>query len=154
MTLNTQNERTQDALAHFAESLERVMRTLSPFTTSRKSSALLEARVDSGATFLDAKLGRDFWLPRVDVATLDVWSTSDCVVCQVTGMTYRDGVQVLGAPGNYGSFTRAKWADAHGFSDDIGDEFGFHRYTELTAAWVAKVNALRTADDDSVRITA
>lgn len=151
MTLNTLDERVRRELARFGQSLERALRefTRDLPSVASPSDDSLEVRVARGAAFLDEKLGREFWLERVDVDTLDVWSVADCVVCHVTGLSYSDGLQVLGAPGTYGSFTRAKWAGAYGFSDDLGG----HRYDTLTELWVAKVRALR-AEADSVRITA
>lgn len=153
MTLNTLNEHAQRELTRLSESLERVLRAFSQVrvTAQPELTESVESRVTRGIAFLDDRLGREFWLERIDVTTLDVWSISDCVVCQVTGLSYSDGLQVLGAPGSYGTLTRARWADAHGFSDDVSND-GIHRYSELTTAWSTRVRQLR-AEADSVRIT-
>lgn len=153
MTLNTLNEHAQRELTRLSESLERVLRAFSQVRVTAQPELIesVESRVTCGIAFLDDRLGREFWLERIDVTTLDVWSISDCVVCQVTGLSYSDGLQVLGAPGSYGTLTRARWADAHGFSDDVSDD-GIHRYSELTTAWSTRVRQLR-AETDSVRIT-
>lgn len=101
-----------------------------------------EVNVDAGVAFLDAKFGREFWLERIKLGTLDVASPWDCVVCQVTGLNFEEGMRLLGAdPWHLGG---QQCAFNHGF---VGSD-----YVGLTHAWRQRVRALRNAN--SVRITA
>jgi hypothetical protein len=117
--------------------------------------------VASGVEFLDQRLGREFWLPRIDVETLDVSSQLSCVVCQLTGRSFWPGVTLLGGPGDDDPYTRLDWAVARGFALHAPRDGSLTNYGPLTVTWRTRVLELRrqAADsarvaDDSVRITA
>jgi hypothetical protein len=93
--------------------------------------------VDRGVEFLDRKLGRDVWLPRVNLETLDVATGNDCALAQATGVDYSRALRRLNA-------------------DHCSTRYGFstpHSYQRLTRTWIRKIKELRAAGD-SVRITA
>lgn len=99
--------------------------------------------VDNGVAFLDERYGRANWIQRVNLASLDVQTQRDCVLGQVTGRTYVEALDVVGAPDG-GGLRRTIWTDEHGFSRDlVSDEVPFARYRQLTAAWVTKIEQLR-----------
>ena len=106
--------------------------------------------VDAGVAFLDERFGRDFWLPRVDLDTLNLASTLSCVVCQVTGLNFVDGVRLL----NDGKFSYP-WVAKHGFYVRDADlQLTPLAYRDLQHAWESAVARLRAESDDSARITA
>lgn len=103
-----------------------------------------DENVDRGVAFLDEKLGRDVWLPRLNFATLDLGSCQRCVACQATGIGwYGSAIESLGITiehmhREYNS--AGSWTVAHGF----GLQFG-HRadWPGLTDAWRRRVTELR-----------
>lgn len=112
---------------------------------STPTDVSVDDAVANGVAFLDERYGRDVWLRRVDLESLDVRSQLDCVLAQVTGHTFTTALDVVGAPSG-GSFTRTRWSDAHGFSRDIMGENNWDscaRYRQLTAAWASKITELR-----------
>lgn len=112
--------------------------------------------VNNGVAFLDERVGRDTWLPRINTATLDVRSSTCCPLAQSTGKRYADALVSFGIYHTQGFIPvrAACWTDTHGFSADLHDDDNWmRRYAALTAAWIAKVEELR-AEGDSVRITA
>jgi hypothetical protein len=106
-------------------------------------------RVDNGVALLDLKLGRNVWLSRVDLATLEVSSSENCVLCQATGVHwYGVAVSSLGIVfevTNDGEGVRPPWTEAHGFGISLAtlDEVGHRDFAGLQDAWVAKINELR-----------
>lgn len=108
---------------------------------SRATRHLVTDSVTRGVALLDERLGREFWLERVNIAELDVASPRNCVACQVTGLRYTEAANVLGAPS--APYARAVWGDEYGFSLDL-IEFTVERtYHMLTRAWVRRVEQLR-----------
>lgn len=149
------------AMREFIRVIEGFNSRISPFVTDAPRD--FDKCVNAGVAFLDERLGRKFWLERIDVASLDVASQTDCVVCQVTGSSYVVGVELLGGPALNNTYERIAWASKRGFAvqmclDDVD------HYARLTTAWIAKVRELRAesgttcvatvAESDSVRITA
>lgn len=105
----------------------------------------VDVAVASGVAFLNERYGRDDWLQRVDLDTLDVRTQLNCVLAQVTGRTYTEALDAVGAPVGLSS-ERTRWTDAHGFSRDLADCGNWEscvRYEQLTRAWVAKISELR-----------
>lgn len=105
-------------------------------------------RVDSGVMLLDLKLGRDAWLPRVNLDRLEVSSSDNCVLCQATGIRwYGEAVKSLGINDitldEWG--VRPTWTEAHGFGISLEtlDRVGHRDFAGLQAAWVAKITELR-----------
>lgn len=62
------------------------------------------ARVAKGAALLDEQ--RPGWVDEIDLDTLDIRSTSDCVTAQLSGVAdYLTGMRDLGlTPGNEGTY--------------------------------------------------
>lgn len=84
--------------------------------------------VERGVKFLDETFGRDTWLPRMNVATLDVATANNCALAQASGEDYGNAVDI--------------W--------DIRDssKLGFstqHSYAALTETWRRKIVELRAA---------
>lgn len=111
-----------------------------------------ELQVDRGVALLDARLGRDVWLPRVDASTLDVGSPTNCVACQVTdSWSYYAalawfGVGVGADDGKRDRVEGMNWTEAHGFG--IENLPGRSRdFAGLTTAWVNRVGQLRGESD-------
>lgn len=126
-----------------------------------KSGVDVDQIVANGVRFLDQRLGRELWLPRIDIETLDVASQLGCVVCQVTGRSFWPGVTLLGGPGDDDPYARLDWAVARGFALRAPGDGTLANYGPLTVTWRTRVLELRrqAADsarvaDDSVRITA
>jgi hypothetical protein len=110
----------------------------------------MEGAVQRGVALLDERLGRKFWLARINVAELNVASARDCVACQVTGLRFGDAIDVLGAP--ITPYPRGVWSDRHGFSLDLAALTDERSYATLTEAWVRKVTELRA--EQSAEVTA
>lgn len=137
-TLLAELRRVTESIKTLASALTRLKRES---RTLQDTGTLHDAdeRVARGVAFLDERLGRRFWLERLDVDTLDVSSTYDCVVCQVTGQGYALGVEFLGGPALDDPFGRLAWADHRGFALLVING----GYADLTAAWVRAVTRLR-----------
>lgn len=110
-----------------------------------------DANVDRGVALLDEKLGRDVWLPRLDLTTLSVGSTDRCPVAQATGTDFGDGLVRLGVSE---ATERAPYAGSPSWTEHHG--FGLYRdpltftgipdtrdFDGLTQAWIRKVGELR-----------
>jgi hypothetical protein len=115
-------------------------------TSAPLTPALLSARVQAGVEFLDERLGRDVWLSRVNLATLDVSSGLDCVVCQVTGVDFVTGMALLG-------FHHSR----NVVSTQLGTRYGFtasssRAYVALTAEWKNRVTQLRVEQSRNERV--
>jgi hypothetical protein len=104
--------------------------------------------VDRGAALLDELYGRDAWLSRVDLATLDVSSPFDCVVAQVTDEIYSHGVYQIRFKATILGKLDETFTCAHGFEARYGN---WHIYRALTELWRDKVRALRA---ERVEVTA
>ena len=78
------------------------------------TNAVLRKRVERGATLLDAE--QPGWCKRIDLVTLDMGDTEQCVLGQMYGH-YSDGVDALGLGlREYaGVYTKAS---THGFDHD------------------------------------
>lgn len=102
--------------------------------------------VDRGVAILDARLGRNVWLPRIDFATLKVESCDHCVVCQATGIPwYGDALDSIGLNLQvmYESWdSSASWTEAHGFGLAIVPG-GNRDFPGLQEAWVQRIRQLR-----------
>lgn len=107
--------------------------------------------VARGVAFLDARVGRDVWLPRIDLTTLNVRTSERCVVCQATGIPwYGSALDSLGVSleimhaemGGLGS-----WTEAHGFgiSLDRVQREDQRDWAGLTGEWHRRVTELRAA---------
>lgn len=105
-----------------------------------------DANVDRGVEFLDERLGRDVWLPRLNVLTLDVATLNRCVVCQATGVSwYGEGLESIGvtlenmvdADGGLGSWTERRGFGLKGEGSEPRDFAG------LNETWVRKIVELR-----------
>lgn len=134
-------------LRRMAEAFEDMNVSLCELTTPSPQITYAEA-VDAGVAFLDERLGREFWLPRINESTLDVMSQLNCVVCQVTGLTYAEGVGMLGGPGFDKTEDRQLWSVERGFA--LGGftlAFNPRAYHELTTTWIRKVHELRGKGD-------
>jgi hypothetical protein len=103
-----------------------------------------DENVDRGVAFLDEKLGRSVWLPRLNFATLDISTCDRCVMCQATGIKwYGSALDSLGVTleimhaemGGMGS-----WTVAHGFGLMI---YGQQDWSGLTETWRRRVTELR-----------
>lgn len=143
-------------LARSFESVERVMREFAAVAakqqaaitraisvaTSAKSRVRFAPNVDRGVAFLDERLGRDMWLDRIDPETLDVSLVYSCVVCQVTGLNFSNGLRAL--RGSHDT----DWSVQCGF---MTRSCGIDGYHALTIAWLAKVQELR-AERDATRV--
>lgn len=105
--------------------------------------------VDRGVALLDAKLGRDVWLPRVNLGTLRVESCNSCVLCQATDTRwYGDAVQAIDV--NIGDIHAAEgvtpsWTERHGFGISLTtfECDGYRDFPGLQAAWVERIAQLR-----------
>lgn len=110
-----------------------------------RSLAETKLAVQRGIEFLDRRLGRDVWLSRIDLNTLNVASPFACVVAQVTGTFYGSGLGLLLRPNEHvGDFTYN-----HGFvaTDPVS-------YRLLTEEWIIRVNELRAAASPRVKVLA
>lgn len=107
-------------------------------------------RVGNGIALLDLKLGRDVWLPRINLDTLDVASSSDCVLCQATGTRwYGRAVESIGIPFEIthdDEGVRPMWTQAHGFGISLEtlENTGHRDFDALQAEWVARITELRS----------
>lgn len=112
------------------------------------------SNVDAGIALLDKALGRNVWLPRINLPSLDVASSDRCVACQATRVQwYPDAVRVLGlnlgALGTEDVFdehgVRSPWTERHGFGiswESVGE--GMPRdFPGLQAEWVRRIELLR-----------
>jgi hypothetical protein len=105
--------------------------------------------VDRGVALLDAKLGQDVWLPRVNLATLDVASSDSCVACQATGHRwYSDAVEALGLDLDEvrdEEGVKPSWTERHGFGISLAtlERDGDRDFTGLQEAWVQRIRQLR-----------
>jgi hypothetical protein len=108
-------------------------------------------RVSNGVALLDLKLGRDVWLPRVNLDRLDVGSSTDCVLCQATDIRwYGDAVKSLGfvvEVTHDWAGVHPSWTEAHGFGISLEtlDRVGHRDFAGLREAWVEKITELRAA---------
>lgn len=114
------------------------------------------AEIELAVATLDAALTREVWLPRVNLATLDVYGEDTCVVGQVASPTFYEGVELLGGPSLNLKDSDEKvneqverlyaWTDARGFTvneelcEEHGEKFMFR---QLTDQWVRKIAQLR-----------
>lgn len=57
---------------------------------------MYEVEIRNGLELLDAKLGRDAWLPRVDEKTIVMSDCFSCVAAQAVGAGYIDSMRELG----------------------------------------------------------
>jgi hypothetical protein len=108
-----------------------------------------EAAVERGVELLDAKLGRDTWLPRIDVNRLDVGSLHHCVACQATGHRWFGLAFQQLFPG------AVSRDDVHEFegSPSRSEHYGFGLrarvgvnsvdFANLTYTWIRKIEQLR-----------
>jgi hypothetical protein len=128
-----------------------VMRQLSESLGTRRTAYRgVNVAVTQGVALLDERLGRKFWLERINLAELDVASPRNCVACQVTGLRYTDAVGVLGAPDS--PFHRAAWGDQHGFSLDLIEFTDERHYAMLTREWTRRVEQLRANQSAEVTV--
>lgn len=112
--------------------------------------------VDRGVALLDARIGREVWLPRVDLDRLKVSSTDRCVACQACEVAaYADAFAVLfdglslasddepftDAPSRTEHFGFGIWRDWT--QVDASDNRDF---PGLQAEWVRRVRQLRGED--------
>lgn len=117
---------------------------------SAPTATIHDANVDRGVELLDAKLGRNVWLRRVDLATLEVGSSDRCVACQATGTRwYSYALDALGVTTEFMTeFERPfgiSWTHHHGFGlvHDNGELASERDFAGLDAAWQAKIKQLR-----------
>lgn len=107
-------------------------------------------RVGNGIALLDLQLGRDVWLPRIRLDTLDVASSEDCILCQATGIRwYADAVDHLGVGEDVvrdWEGVRPEWTQAHGFGISLEtlEDTGHRDFAGLQAEWVARITELRS----------
>lgn len=105
--------------------------------------------VDHGVMLLDAQLGRDVWLPRVDLDTLDVASSDRCVACQATRTSwFGDAIRALGFDELSTAFdkggVRVNFTESHGFGISwSGVPSESRDFAGLTATWVQRIRQLR-----------
>lgn len=108
-----------------------------------------EAAVERGVELLDAKLGRDVWLPRMNVARLDVGSVNYCVACQATDRHWYGRAFEELFPGHVnlddvhefeGSPSRS---EHYGFGLRARPEVSAVDFGNLTYTWVRKIKQLR-----------
>lgn len=107
--------------------------------------------VDRGVALLDARLGRDVWLPRVNLATVDVQSSDRCVACQATEHPwYGDAVTALGFNVTSTSVVddegvNPSWTERHGFGISLAtlERDGNRDFAGLQEAWVQRIRQLR-----------
>lgn len=108
-----------------------------------------ERAVDRGVAFLDAKLGREVWLPRIDFTTLNVGSCDRCVACQAAGVPwYGEALEALGISLELMHATHesaGSWTEEHGFGlTYVNVAQGKMRdFDGLTDAWRRRVEQLR-----------
>lgn len=108
-----------------------------------------EAAVERGVELLDERLGRDTWLPRIDVDRLDVGSLNRCVACQVTGVYWYNLAFTRLFPGELNQEDVNEFAGSPSRSEHYG--FGLHArpgidavdFANLTYTWVRKIEQLR-----------
>jgi hypothetical protein len=102
----------------------------------------IEQRVQNGATFLDANVVG--WVDKINLKTLNIASSCKCVVGQVTGKAYHEGVRSLGLghPLDGRGYERANMGFQFGDADSIIRDNG-----NLTAAWKALILARRALPD-------
>jgi hypothetical protein len=111
------------------------------------------ARVEAGIALLDAKLGRDIWLPRINEKTVEVASSDRCVLCQATGTTWYSeavrafDVDLAGVFDDYG--VRASWTERHGFGISWSSvkEGQTRDFAGLQAEWLRRIGELRAGGD-------
>lgn len=105
--------------------------------------------VERGVELLDSQLGRDVWLPRIDILRLDVGSLNCCVACQATDRhQYAEAFRKL-FPGAAASDDLAEFEGSPSRSEHFG--FGIlvrpgvdaGDFSRLTLAWVRKIKQLR-----------
>jgi hypothetical protein len=94
-------------------------------------------RVRRGIKFMDTNIGRDVWLDRIDVDSLDVrWGTA-CPLAQATGEHFEYATYHLGFTSDYDRLDNFRLA-LLGFLDLPGEPW--HR---ITAAWKREITALQ-----------
>lgn len=96
-------------------------------------------RVKRGIKFLDKRVGRDVWLPRVNVDHVDVQCDVNCPLAQATSESYWHATERLGLPVDG---LAAVWTVRLGFLTGPRD-FS----TGLTDEWRRQVRALQLASD-------
>lgn len=105
---------------------------------------MYDEEISRGITLLDARLGRDVWLPRVDPITLDAGSVHRCPVAQATESRYLTGLRVLGLDTTLRIYAQpTDDCVRHGFNVAANAD-GAHIYDELTAAWRERITALKS----------
>ena len=100
------------------------------------------AEIEAGVALLDTHLGRETWLPRVNLSTLQLHNALQCVLAQTTGRDYFEATASVGNP----DVDDVDWGDAYGFavSDELAVKHGeMTLYRQLTDQWVRKIAALR-----------
>lgn len=113
-----------------------------------------EAAVANGIAFLDERYGRDVWLSRVNLSTLDVADGWNCVAAQVEGRDYYEAVErMMGS--NHRADQFYPFANERGFSvpDVRGTIDGYERLTKLWKDAIYRLRAEARGSDESVRIT-
>lgn len=106
------------------------------------------AEIEAGVALLDAKLGRETWLPRVDVQKLALNDEDLCVCAQATQVPYFRGTGLLGNPNPEWDLN---WGDKYGFcmdNDVVSNALDRHvgeseLYGQLTDQWKTKIEQLR-----------
>lgn len=57
---------------------------------------MYEEEIRNGLELLDAKLGRDTWIARVNPKTIHMSSCANCIAAQATGESYAKALNILG----------------------------------------------------------
>lgn len=115
-------------------------------TRSRHADA-----VDRGVALLDAKLGRDVWLPRLNTDRLNVGSSVRCVACQATGSSwygraYRQLFDSLESSDDVVEFEGSPSRTEHygfGILLDLDAVVDRRDFDGLTAEWRRRIAELR-----------
>jgi len=122
---------------------------LRPVPTTPVVEHDFSTEINAGVAYLDAHVGRDVWLPRVNLDTLQLWQEDTCVVAQVTRQPYYLGVGELGGPAYDGVFYAEifEWGIPFGFYVDenlyVNGAGESVLYDQLTAQWKRKIEELR-----------
>ena len=96
-------------------------------------------RVKRGVRFLDKHVGRDVWLPRVNVERVDVQCDVNCPLAQATGESYWHATDRLGLAPDGVAAVRATWLGFLDMPRDFSDG--------LSEEWRRQVRALQLASD-------
>jgi hypothetical protein len=108
-----------------------------------------DVAVERGVELLDAKLGRDVWLPRIDIRRLDVGSLNRCVACQATdrhwyGEAFRELFPGAVVSDDVDEFEGSPSRSEHyGFGILVRPSVDAGDFSRLTLAWVRKIEQLR-----------